>query len=150
VSPEEVESVATKLLEERPAAEPLRERSTAELLRLLSDQIRELIQQELRMARGELVEKGRRAGRGAGMLGAAAVTALYGVGALVATIVLALNLVLPAWASALTVAVILLVAAGIMAMMGRAQTRKAVPPTPRHTVESVKKDVELVREHAHR
>jgi uncharacterized membrane protein YqjE len=145
-----VESVATKLLEERTAAGPLRERSVPELLKLLSDQIRELIQQELRMARAELMEKGRRAGRGAGMLGAAAVTALFGVGTLLAAVVLALDLVLPAWAAALIVAAVLLMAASIMAMVGRAQTSRAVPPMPEHTVESVRRDVQVVREHAHR
>lgn len=142
--------MATKLLDDRTAGEPLKDRSVAELLKLLSDQIRALIQQELRMARGELMEKGKRAGRGAGMFGAAAITALFGVGLLLATIVLALDLVLPAWAAALIMTGVLLLTAAILALVGLAQTRKAVPPTPEHTVESVKKDVQVVREHAHR
>ncbi|SEG07220.1 Uncharacterized membrane protein YqjE [Thermomonospora echinospora] len=141
--------MAHKLLDDRTDTEPLKDKSVAELLRLLSDQVRELVQQELRMARSELMEKGKSAGRGAGMFGAAAITALFGAGTLLATIVLALDLVLPAWAAALIVAAVLLATAGIMALMGRAQTRKAVPPMPAHTVESVKRDVQAVKEHAH-
>ncbi|REE95128.1 phage holin family protein [Thermomonospora umbrina] len=141
--------MATKLVEERSPNGALKDRPTAELLKRLSDQIRDLAQQEIRLARTELTEKGKRAGRGAGLLGGAAVTALYGVGVLLAAIVLALALVMPGWAAALIVAAVLLAAAAIMSMMGRAQTRKAVPPKPERAVESMKKDVQVVREKAH-
>ncbi|ACY97388.1 phage holin family protein [Thermomonospora curvata] len=142
--------MATKLVEHETAAGPLKERSTAELLRLLSEQTRELVRQELRMARSELVEKGKRAGRGAGMLAAAALVALYGVGVLLAAIVLLLALAMPAWVAALIVAVVLLAVAAILALLGRSQARKATPPTPVRTMESMKRDVQAVREHAHR
>ncbi|MBA9004689.1 MULTISPECIES: phage holin family protein [Thermomonospora] len=142
--------MATKLVDERPATEPLKDRSTAELLKRLSDQVRNLVQQEIRLAKAELTEKGKRAGKGAGMLGAAALVGLYAVGVLLATIILALATVMPAWLSALIVTVVLLVVAGVLALMGRAQTRKATPAAPARTMESVKKDVQVVREHAHR
>jgi len=142
--------VATRLVDDRQATAPLKDRSTAELLKRLSEQIRNLIQQEIRLAKAELTEKGRRAGRGAGMLAAAAVVGLYAIGVLLATIILALDTVMPTWLAALIVTVVLLVIAGILAMMGRSQTRKATPAAPARTMESVKKDVQVMREHAHR
>ena len=47
-----------------------------------------------------MTEKAKHAGLGAGLFGGAGVVALYGVGALVATLVLGLALVLPAWLAA--------------------------------------------------
>lgn len=142
--------MATRLVDDRQTAEPLKDRSTAELLRRLSEQIRSLIQQEIRLAKAELTEKGKRAGKGAGMLAAAAVVGLYAIGVLLATIILALDTVMPTWLAALIVTVVLLVIAGILAMMGRSQARKATPAAPARTMESVKKDVQVMREHAHR
>jgi len=48
------------------------------------------------------------------------------------------------------VAVVLLAVAAILALLGRSQARKATPPTPVRTMESMKRDVQAVREHAHR
>src|SRR2546430_2752778 len=96
----------------RPAVDPA-EASTAELVRLAAEQISRLVRDELQLARAEMTVKARRFGTGAGLFGFAGVVALYGVGVLVATLVLLLALVVPAWAAALIVAVVLFAAAGI-------------------------------------
>jgi hypothetical protein len=75
--------------------------------------------------------------------------ALYGVAALVATAVIALDLVLPLWLAALLVAVVLLIVAGIMALAGRAQVRQGVSSTPDGAVASIKADIETVKRSAH-
>lgn len=114
----------------------------AQLMRRLSDQTSLLMREEVALAKAELAEKGRRASRGAGMFGGAAVFALYGVGALVAAAILALSLVFASWLAALVVAVVLFVVAGIAALAGKRQVKRATPPLPEQTVETVKEDVQ--------
>ncbi|MBB4662059.1 phage holin family protein [Conexibacter arvalis] len=114
----------------------------AQLLRRLSDQTSLLMREEVALAKAELAEKGRRASRGAGMFGGAAVCALYGVGALVAAAILALSLAVASWLAALIVAAVLFLVAGVAALAGRRQVRRATPPLPEQTVETVKEDVQ--------
>jgi uncharacterized membrane protein YqjE len=113
----------------------------------LSTQIPELVRSELRLAQAELAEKGKRAGLGAGLLGAAGVTALYGVAVLLAALVLALTLVLPAWAAALVVALVLLAVAGVLALRGKGQVEQATPAAPERAIAGIKEDVETVKGH---
>jgi len=126
----------------------LAELPMAALLRRLSDQTSLLAREEVALAKAELGEKARRAGRGAGMLGGAAVLALYGVGALTAAAILALGLVLDAWLAALAVAVLLLSLAVGAALAGRRQMRRATPAMPEQTVETVKEDVRWTTQRA--
>lgn len=113
----------------------------------LSTQIPELVRSELRLAQAELTEKGKRAGLGAGLLGAAGVTALYGLAVLLAAVVLALSLVLPAWAAALVVSLALLAGAGVLALRGKGQVEQATPPAPERAIAGLKEDVETVKGH---
>ncbi|MFI6322677.1 phage holin family protein [Nonomuraea sp. NPDC050556] len=124
--------------------------STVELIGRLSDEVRRLVKDELHLARLELAEKGRHAGFGAGLFGAAVVAAFLGGAALVATVILLLALVMPAWAAAGIVAGALLVVAAILALVGKNQVRQAAPPMPEETVESVKADIDVVKERARR
>src|SRR2546423_10274515 len=78
--------------------------STGDLVELAAEQISRLVRDELQLARVEIGGKAKRFGTGAGLFGAAGVIALYGVATLVATVILLLALVLPAWAAALVVA----------------------------------------------
>ena len=66
----------------------------------------------MRLAQAEMTEKGKRAGLGIGMFGGAGVVALYGVGTLIATVILLLALAMDAWVAALIVTVGLFVVAG--------------------------------------
>ena len=125
------------------AAEP----TLGALVHDLSTQIPELVRSELRLAQAELTEKGKRAGLGAGLLGAAGVTALYGVAVLLAAVVLALTLVLPAWAAALVVALALLAVAGVLALRGKGQVEQATPAAPERAIAGIKEDVETVKGH---
>ena len=61
------------------------------------------------------------------------------------TAIIALDLALPLWLSALVVTVVLFLAAGIAAMMGKKQVWKATPPTPEKAIAGVKEDVEAVK-----
>jgi uncharacterized membrane protein YqjE len=125
----------------------LRQRPAGELVKDLSTQVSTLVRQELELAKVELTEKGKQAGIGAGMLGGAGVFALYGVGALVATAILALATAVDGWLAALIVAVVLLAAAGVLALLGKARAKKAVPPVPEQALETTKEDVRYTKEH---
>ncbi|MFI5956662.1 phage holin family protein [Cryptosporangium sp. NPDC051539] len=124
--------------------------STAELVTRLSDQVTTLVRDELRLAQLELTQKGKKAGIGAGMFGGAGVVALYGVGALVTAAIAGLAVVLPVWASALIIAVVLFAVAGVLALTGKKEFQQATPPVPSEAVDGVKKDIDTVKERAHR
>jgi hypothetical protein len=116
-----------------------------QLVSQLTEQVSTLVREELTLARIEMVEKGKRAGKGAGLLGGAGVVALYGVGALLVTIGAALALVMPVWAAALVVAVLLFVVAGVAALIGKKQVKQALPPEPLAAMKSGKQDVDAVK-----
>lgn len=122
------------------------DRTVAQLVTDMSDQVSRLIRDEMRLATEEMRSKGKRAGVGAGLAGAAGVTAFLGGATLVACVVLALALVLPAWASALIVGAALLAAASLMALVSRTRLRRATPPMPREAMSGLERDVETVKE----
>jgi len=132
-----------------PNGRPVSEQSTAELVRRASEQVSTLIRDELNLAKAELSDKAKHAGTGAGLFGGAGLFAVFGMGVLIATAVIALDLVWPLWLAALVVGVALLLIAGILALIGRAQVKKGVPPTPERTVESIKADIDTVKRSAH-
>lgn len=127
----------------RPAR-PVAEQSTAELVQRATEQISRLVRDELALARAELTEKGKHAGLGLGLFGGGGVLALYGVGALIASVVLLLALALPAWIATLIVAVVLFAIAGVLALLGKKEVRRAVPPVPTAAADSVRADVDAV------
>lgn len=134
----------------QPVAQPeVAEQSTAELVRRASEQLSTLVRDELALAKAELSGKAKHAGKGVGLFSGAGLVALYGVAALLATAVIALDLVWPLWLAALVVGVALLLVAGILALVGRAQVKRGVPPTPDETVASIKADIETVKRSAH-
>ncbi|MEU6643920.1 phage holin family protein [Saccharomonospora sp. NPDC046836] len=126
------------------------ERTVAQLVNDLSAQASRLVRDEVSLAVAEMRAKGKRVGTGAGLAGAAAVTAFYGAGALIAAAVLALALVLPGWASALIIGGLLLLVAGVLGLVGKTQVQRAGPPLPREATDSVRRDVAVVRERIHR
>ncbi|MFJ8935284.1 phage holin family protein [Streptomyces sp. NPDC102365] len=124
--------------------------SVGELVGQATEQLSELVRQEVRLAKEELTEKGRRAGRGGGLLGAAGAVAYVGLMALAATGAAALSLVLPVWAAALIVTAVLFVVAAVLAKTGRSQLGRATPPMPEEALDSVRADVDEIKERAHR
>ncbi|QSB16918.1 phage holin family protein [Natronosporangium hydrolyticum] len=123
---------------------PVTEQSTGELVQHASEQFARLIREELALARAEFAEKGRRAGRGAGLLGGGGFLALYGLGALVLAAILGLAVVMPGWLAALIIGVAILIIAGLFALIGREQVRSASPPMPSGSAESLRADLDTV------
>ena len=126
------------------------ERSAGDLIKLMSEQVSTLIRDELRLAQLEMTRKGKQAGIGAGMLGGGGVIALYGLGCLIACVIIAISGMIAAWLSALIVGVALLAVAGIAALIGKSRLQKATPPVPQEAVHSVKTDIDEIKERTRR
>jgi uncharacterized membrane protein YqjE len=124
------------------------DRALADLMRDLSQQSTELIRQEIELAKAELRQKGKAAGIGAGMFGAAGLIALFAVGGLTACLILALATAMDAWLAALIVAVVYLAAAGVAALLGKGKVQEATPPAPEQAIESTKEDVQWTKHRA--
>ncbi len=126
------------------------EHSTGELVKMMSEHVSALIRDELKLAQVEMTSKGKQAAVGAGMFGASGVVAFYGVGCLLACAIIAISGAVAAWLAALIVGAVLLVVAGITALLGKRRMRKAAPPLPQQAVADVRADVEEIRERAQR
>ena len=123
------------------------ETSIGELVSQVSQQTSRLVRDELALAKAELKDSARHAGMGAGLFTAALVLALFALGALIATAIIALDLALPLWLSGLIVGLVLAAAAGGAALAGKKQVGQAAPVADR-TVETTKQDVQEIKEAA--
>jgi uncharacterized membrane protein YqjE len=133
-----------------PEVQETRDQSVSELVQQASNQAALLVRDEIKLAQIELQEKGKRAGIGAGLFGGSGLFALYGLGALVATAIMALATAMDAWLAGLIVAVVLFAVAGVLALTGKKQVEQATPPAPEQAIESTKTDVDHIKRRASR
>ncbi|WP_406005034.1 phage holin family protein [Streptomyces sp. NBC_00637] len=124
--------------------------SVGELVQRASQQLTELVRGEMQLARAEMVEKGKRYGKGGGLFGGAGLFGFLTLQALVATAIAAIAVPLPVWAAALIVTAVLAVITAVLALIGKKQVGAAAPPVPERTVDSVKADVSEIKESARR
>jgi hypothetical protein len=122
----------------------LRERPIGELLKQLAQETSRLVRQEIELAKAEVGEKGRQAGKGAGMFGGAGIAGLLALGALTAAAILALDLAVAGWLASLIVAAVWGATAGLLALAGKSRVQEATPPAPQ-TVETVKENIEWAK-----
>lgn len=120
--------------------------STGELLSRLSEQSAQLVRYELQLAQAEMTQKAKRFGIGAGLFGTAGLIALYGIAALVATMILALAVVVDPWLAALIVTVALFLIAAAAGLLGKKQVDRGGALAPEQSIESVKHDIETLKE----
>jgi hypothetical protein len=105
-------------------------RPLPELTRDLVAQLRRLVATELALFKAEIAAKAKAAGVGAGLLAGALLFLFFAFGVLVTAAVLGFALILPAWLSALIVAVILIVIAVVAGLIGWRSLKKGLPPVP--------------------
>jgi hypothetical protein len=117
------------------------------LVAQLSTDVSRLVRDELQLAKAELKDKGKEAGIGIGLFGGAGTVAVYGVGALVAAAILGLAAAVPAWLSALLIALALFAIAGVAALLGKRHVTQATPPVPQRVVDGVHEDLEALKGH---
>ena len=129
---------------QRQTDEDLHERPLGDLLKQLSQETATLVRQEIELAKAEVTTTGKRAGIGAGMVGAAGIVGFLALGAFTAFLILVLNTFMPAWLGALIVTLLYAAAAGVLALRGKDKVQEAVPPAPQ-TVETVKEDIEWAK-----
>ncbi|GIF70272.1 membrane protein [Asanoa ishikariensis] len=137
------------MVDARNAAAPPRadaDPSTSELVQRATEQVSRLVRDELALAKAELTQKGKHAGIGIGLFGGAGGLAFFGISVLIATAVIAIDIALPLWLSALIVGAFLLILAGLFALVGKGQVKRAVPPVPTDVTEGLKADVQTVKD----
>ena len=132
------------------AQQDLNELPVSDLVQRMSQQTADLVRKELELAQVEMKEKGKRAGTGAGLFGGAGLFAAYGLGALIATVIMLLATAIEPWLAGLIVTVVLFAIAGVAALVGKKQVDQATPPQPEQAIESTKRDVDEVKERAGR
>jgi len=107
----------------------------------MTQQMSTLVRDEMRLAQAEMTQKGKAAGLGIGLFGGAGLVALYGLATLIATVILALALAVPAWLSALIVTVVLFAVAGVLALVGKKNVSHATPAKPEQAIAGIKEDI---------
>ena len=123
------------------------ERSIGELFGQLTQDLSLLVRQETQLAKTEIQEKISRASRDLVALAAGGIVALIGGFAIAAAIILLLvdPIGLEPWLAALLVGV-LLAGGGYLMLQKGLRDLKTVDPAPRRTVESVKEDIQAIKE----
>jgi len=127
-----------------PASEEPRDRPIGDLVKDLAGQTSTLIRKEIELAQAEISQKGKVAGKGAGMLAGAAAAALLALGAVTAALITLLDDVMATPLAALIVTVLWAVVALVLASAGRKSLQQATPPVPQ-TVETVKEDIQWAK-----
>jgi uncharacterized membrane protein YqjE len=123
----------------------LREEGLPDLLKRLSNETTTLVKQELDLAKAEMAEKGKKAGKGAGMFGGAGLLGLGAFGALTTCLIALLATAMATWVAALIVAVVYGAIAAVLALQGKNKIQEAGPPAPQQTVETLKEDAEWAK-----
>jgi hypothetical protein len=121
-----------------------RERGIGELVKDLASQTSTLVRQEIQLAQAEVTQKGKVAGKGAGMLAGAAVAGLLALGALTAALIALLDKAMATWVAALIVMALWAIVAAVLAKAGQKALQRATPPAPQ-TVETVKEDIQWAK-----
>ena len=124
------------------------DRSISELVRELSEQSSRLARKEVELAKAEMTVKAKRLGVGAGAFGAAGLVGLFALGALTATIILALSTAMDAWLAALIVTAAYALTAGALALLGKQRVDAGTPPVPEEAIDSTKEDVRHIKRSA--
>jgi hypothetical protein len=122
-----------------------RKRSLLSLVTDVPTLMQELFHREVELLKAEVIGKLKALGVGAGLLAGAAVVLLFMIGVLLTAAVFALSLVMPGWLAALIVAVFLLIVAGVLALIGYRILKRGIPPVPKESIDSLKRDYRAIR-----
>jgi anti-anti-sigma factor len=144
----ETEGADMEMRSPDPSANSSGQRSITGLVKDLSQQSSDLARKEVELARVEMELKAKRLGVGAGAFGTAALVGLFALGALTATLILVLDLALPAWLAALIVTALYGAIAGAAALIGKRKVDEGTPPVPERAIDTTKEDVEHLKQSA--
>ncbi|MCY1016201.1 phage holin family protein [Pyxidicoccus sp. MSG2] len=122
-------------------------RGFGELFSEFMEQGRRLVRAEVALARAELKTEAKKASAGAGLLAGGGVVLFLGALTFVAFLVAALAVLMPVWASALVVAVLLLAVGGAVAWAGLGRLKRL--HGPQRTIQTLKEDGQWASRTAH-
>lgn len=118
--------------------------SVGQLVGEAASDLSKLMRLELELAKAEIKEEAKKAGKGAGFLGVAGYAGHLLILFLSLALMFALGSFMPLGWAALIVAVIWGIVAAVMYTRGRAQL-KTVSPKPEQTIETLKEDAEWAK-----
>lgn len=121
------------------------QRSLGELFSELANQTSALVRQEVDLARTEMTQKAATLGKDAGIMGAGGVLALGGFLALVAALIIVLDIWLPLWLSAVIVGV-LLTGIGLALIQQGLSAIRRVNLKPSETIATLRDDAQWAKE----
>ena len=119
-----------------------RERPMAEVFRDIIGNVQEMVRSEVRLAKVEIRDEASKTARAGAMLAAGAVLAMIAGVFLLVCLAQLLDLIMPDWAAALVVALVLGIPAAILISKGRDRLHV---PVPGRTIENVKENVEWMK-----
>ena len=131
---------------EASAAAPQGEdqRSLGEIVGDVTQDLTQLLRQEMELAKTELKQEVAKTGKGVGLVGGAGVAGHLFLLFVSLTAVFALDEALPLWAAALIVSVLWGLAAAALALIGKKAIQEANPQLPK-TQRSLKEDAQWAR-----
>jgi phage shock protein PspC (stress-responsive transcriptional regulator) len=119
-------------------------RSIADVLEDIAANVQGIIRAEIRLARTETKEEITVLRGAAGMMAGGAIASLFTVSLLLLTILFALSIVMPLWAAALLLFLVMTVVSFTLLILGKRRL-KAVQTTPKKTIETIKENVQWVK-----
>jgi hypothetical protein len=121
------------------------ERTIGQLVADASTDLSAIVRNEIELAKIELTNDAKNAGKGAGLFLGAAVFGAYGFGVLLLALAWGIAaLGLPVWAGLLIVAVLLFLGAGLLALIGKRSVSK-VKGKPERTIVNAQQTIEAVK-----
>ena len=128
----------------RDHADEVKETSVGELIGNISNDLSTLFRQEVELAKAEVKQEASKAGKAAGMLGAAGYAGHLTVVLLSFALVFALGNVMDYGWAALIVGAIWGIVAAVLFVNGRKKL-KTVDPVPHRTVDTIKEDAQWLK-----
>lgn len=121
------------------------EQSLGELVGRLTKDFGDLVSTHIALAKAEMQDEAKKAGRGAGMLVGAALAGLLALIVLSLALAWALDGLMPRAVAFLIVGLLWAVAAGVLAMMGK-KALQQMNPKPEQTMQELKEDRQWLNE----
>jgi predicted lipid-binding transport protein (Tim44 family) len=143
--PESTSYAGSTQIDQSAPAHDVADRSVGQLVGQVTNDLSTLMRQEFELARAELTAEAKKAGKGAGTLGAAGFLGYLAAIFASLTLMFLLDLFLPLWAAALVVTVLYGLIGFVLFSKGRKQL-KTIDPKPRQTVETLKEDVQWAKD----
>ena len=121
------------------------ERSLGELFSELAQETSTLVRQEVTLAKTEVSDKASRAGKHVGVLAAGGALAYAGLLAILAAVIVLLNMVMPLWVAVLLVGLAAVVVGYLLVRRGL-DALKREDFAPRETIETLKEDQQWAKD----